>query len=97
VVTARILVEPGGREDPIVPSCATPPSAAPTGCPARRWALPRRRLGAAREAFTEVGGFSERLWLGGEEELMAGDLAAAGLGAVLPARADGAPPGVQGA
>jgi GT2 family glycosyltransferase len=31
-----------------------------------------------REAFDEVGGFSERLWLGGEEELMAGDLAAAG-------------------
>jgi GT2 family glycosyltransferase len=31
-----------------------------------------------REAFTEVGGFCERLWLGGEEELMAGDLAAAG-------------------
>ncbi len=31
-----------------------------------------------REAFTEVGGFCERLWLGGEEELMAGDLAATG-------------------
>jgi GT2 family glycosyltransferase len=31
-----------------------------------------------REAFREVGGFSERLWLGGEEELMAADLAAAG-------------------
>jgi GT2 family glycosyltransferase len=31
-----------------------------------------------RDAFAEAGGFSERLWLGGEEELMAGDLAAAG-------------------
>ena len=32
----------------------------------------------SRAAFTEVGGFSARLWLGGEEELMAGDLAARG-------------------
>jgi GT2 family glycosyltransferase len=31
-----------------------------------------------RDAFDAVGGFNERLWLGGEEELMAGDLAAAG-------------------
>jgi hypothetical protein len=31
-----------------------------------------------RAAFLAVGGFSERLWLGGEEELMAGDLAARG-------------------
>jgi GT2 family glycosyltransferase len=31
-----------------------------------------------REAFEQVGGFSGRLWLGGEEELMAGDLAARG-------------------
>ena len=29
-------------------------------------------------AFQEVGGFSERLWLGGEEELLSLDLAAAG-------------------
>jgi GT2 family glycosyltransferase len=29
-------------------------------------------------AFREVGGFSRRLWLGGEEELLAIDLAAAG-------------------
>ena len=31
-----------------------------------------------RRAFEEVGGFSERLWLGGEEELLASDLAARG-------------------
>lgn len=31
-----------------------------------------------REAFLECGGFSRRLWLGGEEELLAVDLATAG-------------------
>ncbi len=79
VVTARILVEPGGEEDPIVPELRDSPV---RGAP---W-LPGPALGSflagasvlRREAFLEVGGFSERLWLGGEEELMAGDLAAAG-------------------
>ncbi|MGY1814809.1 glycosyltransferase family 2 protein [Blastococcus sp. SYSU D00820] len=79
VVTARILVEPGGREDPIVPELRDSP------VPGADW-LPGPALGSflagasvvRREAFAEVGGFSERLWLGGEEELMAGDLAAAG-------------------
>jgi GT2 family glycosyltransferase len=79
VVTARILVEPGGAEDPIVPELRDSP------VPGADW-LPGPALGSflagasvvRREAFTEVGGFCERLWLGGEEELMAGDLAAAG-------------------
>ncbi|MGY1744977.1 glycosyltransferase family 2 protein [Blastococcus sp. SYSU D00695] len=79
VVTARILVEPGGREDPIVPELRDSP------VPGAGW-LPGPALGSflagasvvRREAFTAVGGFSPRLWLGGEEELMAGDLAAAG-------------------
>jgi GT2 family glycosyltransferase len=79
VVTARILVEPGGGEDPIVPELRDSPV---RGAP---W-LPGPALGSflagasvvRREAFEAVGGFSERLWLGGEEELMAGDLAAAG-------------------
>ena len=79
VVTARILVEPGGEEDPIVPELRDSPV---RGAP---W-LPGPALGSflagasvlRRDAFLEVGGFSERLWLGGEEELMAGDLAAAG-------------------
>jgi GT2 family glycosyltransferase len=79
VVTARILVEPGGREDPIVPELRDSP------VPGAGW-LPGPALGSflagasvvRRAAFVEVGGFSERLWLGGEEELMAGDLAAAG-------------------
>lgn len=79
VVTARIVVEPGGTEDPIVPELRDSP------VPGADW-LPGPALGSflagasvvRREAFVAVGGFSERLWLGGEEELMAGDLAAAG-------------------
>ena len=79
VVTARILVEPGGAEDPIVPELRDSPVRGADWLPGP--ALGSFLAGASilrREAFLEVGGFSERLWLGGEEELMAGDLAAAG-------------------
>ncbi|RBY78982.1 glycosyltransferase family 2 protein [Geodermatophilus sp. TF02-6] len=79
VVTARILVEPGGAEDPIVPELRDSPVRGADWLPGP--ALGSFLAGASvlrRDAFTEVGGFSERLWLGGEEELMAGDLAAAG-------------------
>jgi GT2 family glycosyltransferase len=79
VVTARILVEPGSREDPVVPELRNSPVRGAAWLPGP--ALGSFLAGASvvrREAFTAVGGFSERLWLGGEEELMAGDLAAAG-------------------
>jgi GT2 family glycosyltransferase len=79
VVTARILVEPGGTEDPIVPELRNSPVRGAGWLPGP--ALGSFLAGASvvrREAFLGVGGFSERLWLGGEEELMAGDLAAAG-------------------
>jgi GT2 family glycosyltransferase len=79
VLTARILVEPGGREDPIVPELRDSPVRGADWLPGP--ALGSFLAGASvlrRSAFTAVGGFSERLWLGGEEELMAGDLAAAG-------------------
>ncbi|MGY1640982.1 glycosyltransferase family 2 protein [Geodermatophilus sp. SYSU D00703] len=79
VVTARILVEPGAREDPIVAELRDSPVRGPGWLPGP--ALGSFLAGASvlrRAAFAEVGGFSERLWLGGEEELMAGDLAAAG-------------------
>ncbi len=49
-VTARIVVEPSGEDDPIVPELA----------------------------FRAAGGFSPRLWLGGEEELLCTDLVASG-------------------
>ncbi|MEU6060765.1 glycosyltransferase [Streptomyces sp. NPDC047097] len=78
-VTARILVEPGGREDPIVAELRDSPVQGPD------W-LPGPALGSflaaatvmRTDAFREAGGFSERLWLGGEEELLATDLATAG-------------------
>jgi GT2 family glycosyltransferase len=79
VVTARILVEPGGTEDPIVPELRDSPVRGADWLPGP--ALGSFLAGASvvrRTAFDEVGGFSERLWLGGEEELMAGDLAARG-------------------
>ena len=79
VVTGRILVEPGGREDPIVPELRDSPMPGP------RW-LPGPALGSflagasmlRAEAFREAGGFSPRLWLGGEEELLSADLLALG-------------------
>ena len=79
VVTARIVVEPGGHDDPIVAELRDSP------VPRAAW-LPGPALGSflagasvvRREAFLACGGFSPRLWLGGEEELLATDLAAAG-------------------
>ncbi|MET9323383.1 glycosyltransferase [Streptomyces sp. NPDC003038] len=78
-VTARILIEPGGREDPIVAELRDSPIEGPA------W-LPGPALGSflaaatvlRADAFREAGGFSERLWLGGEEELLATDMAARG-------------------
>jgi GT2 family glycosyltransferase len=79
VVTGRILVEPGSREDPINAELLHSPVEGPEWMPGP--ALGSFLAGASvvrRAAFREVGGFSERLWLGGEEELLAADLATAG-------------------
>ncbi len=78
-VTARILVEPDGTEDPIVEELRNSPLVGP------RW-LPGPALGSflaaatvlRTDAFRHAGGFHPRLWLGGEEELLAADLAADG-------------------
>ncbi|MFF9819155.1 glycosyltransferase family 2 protein [Streptomyces sp. NPDC014006] len=78
-VTARILVEPGSTDDPITEELRNSP------VPAPRW-LPGPALGSflaaatvlRTEAFRAAGGFHPRLWLGGEEELLAADLAANG-------------------
>ena len=79
VLTARIVVEPAGTDDPIVPELRDSPVRGRPGLPGP--ALGSFLAGASvvrREAFTAVGGFSARLWLGGEEELLAADLATAG-------------------
>ncbi|MET7854911.1 glycosyltransferase [Streptomyces avermitilis] len=78
-VTARILVEPGGVEDPITEELRDSPVRGP------EW-LPGPALGSflaaatvlRTDAFRTAGGFHPRLWLGGEEELLAADLAANG-------------------
>ncbi|GAB2716128.1 glycosyltransferase family 2 protein [Streptomyces bullii] len=78
-VTARIVVEPDGTEDPIVKELRDSPIPQPA------W-LPGPALGSflaaatvlRTDAFRTAGGFHPRLWLGGEEELLAADLAANG-------------------
>ncbi|SOD61631.1 Glycosyltransferase, GT2 family [Streptomyces zhaozhouensis] len=78
-VTARIVVEPDGGEDPIVAELRSSPLPRPPGLPGP--ALGSFLAGATvlrADAFRAVGGFSRRLWLGGEEELVAADLMAAG-------------------
>lgn len=78
-VTARILVAPDLVEDPITPELRDSPVPGPAWLPGP--ALLGVLAGASMfrvAAFREVGGFSARLWLGGEEELLALDLAARG-------------------
>ncbi|SEB78996.1 Glycosyltransferase, GT2 family [Streptomyces sp. 2131.1] len=78
-VTARIVVEPAGEDDPVVAELRDSPL---TGPP---W-LPGPAIGSflaaatvmRTDAFREAGGFHPGLWLGGEEELMATDLMRAG-------------------
>jgi GT2 family glycosyltransferase len=78
-VTARIVVEPDGTDDPIVEELRDSP------VPGPGW-LPGPALGSflaaatvlRTDAFRAAGGFHPRLWLGGEEELLAADLAADG-------------------
>lgn len=78
-VTGRILVAPTMVEDPITPELRNSPVPGPAWLPGP--ALLGVLAGASMfrvAAFREVGGFSSRLWLGGEEELLALDLAARG-------------------
>ncbi|MFI5956200.1 glycosyltransferase family 2 protein [Cryptosporangium sp. NPDC051539] len=80
-VTARILVHSAGEvsEDPIVPELRESPVPRPPWLPGP--ALGSFLAGATvvrLEPFRAAGGFSPRLWLGGEEELLAADLSAAG-------------------
>ncbi|WP_127783590.1 glycosyltransferase [Rhodococcus sp. X156] len=79
VLTARIVVEPGGHDDPICDELRRSPLHHPAGLPGHP--LLSFLAGASvvrRSAFEAAGGFSARLWLGGEEELLAADLATAG-------------------
>lgn len=78
-VTARIVVEPGGTDDPVVAELRDSPLTGPD------W-LPGPAIGSflaaatvmRTSAFREAGGFHPGLWLGGEEELLATDLMQSG-------------------
>jgi GT2 family glycosyltransferase len=79
VLTADIRVEPGDREDPIceeMRQSPLPPAAGTPGYPLLSFLAGASVL--RRSAFESAGGFSGRLWLGGEEELLASDLAREG-------------------
>jgi GT2 family glycosyltransferase len=78
-VTARIVVEPDGTDDPITPELAGSPLPGRPGLPGP--ALLSIMAGASvlrAQAFRAAGGFSPRLWLGGEEELLCADLVVRG-------------------
>lgn len=78
-VTGRCLVEPELAEDPITPELRHSPVRAPDWLPGPALLGVLAGLTTFRvNAFEQVGGFSSRLWFGGEEELLALDLAAAG-------------------
>jgi GT2 family glycosyltransferase len=78
-VTARIVVEPDGTDDPITPELAHSPLPGRPGLPGP--ALLSIMAGASvlrASSFRAAGGFSPRLWLGGEEELLCADLVTGG-------------------
>nr|WP_202512714.1 glycosyltransferase [Streptomyces sp. SID3343] len=80
-VTGRVIVEPDGTEDPIVAELRSSPVAPPAGSCLPGPVLGSILAGASMvrvEPFRAVGGFSARLLLGGEEELLSADLTAAG-------------------
>jgi len=79
VVTARITVEPGGHVDAISTEMERSPLDRPPGVAG--YPLLSFLAGASvvrRSAFAALGGFSRRFLIGGEEELLAADLADAG-------------------
>lgn len=79
VVTGRIVVEPGGAEDPICADLRGSPVPRPPGSAGPL--LVSFLAGASvvrRRAFLGAGGFEPRLLIGGEEELLAADLLASG-------------------
>lgn len=79
VATARIVVGPEQEEDPICAELDRSPLPRQAGMPGP--SLLGFMAGASvvrRDAFLDVGGFEPRFFIGGEEELLALDLVAAG-------------------
>jgi N-acetylglucosaminyl-diphospho-decaprenol L-rhamnosyltransferase len=79
VIQARILVGPGERDDPTCVEMAASPLAAGERQPGHPLvSFVACAVVVRRAAFLAVGGFEERLAVGGEEELVGWDLTAAG-------------------
>jgi GT2 family glycosyltransferase len=79
VATGRVLVGPANRPDPACDMLARSPLPRDPGMPGP--SLLGFLAGASvvrRDAFLEAGGFEPRFLIGGEEELLAADLAARG-------------------
>ena len=79
ILTGRILVGPEDREDPICAELARSPLPGDPGLPGHP--LLGFMAGASiirRDAFLDAGGFEPRFLIGGEEELLALDLAVRG-------------------
>ena len=78
-VVGRCLVEPEMTEDPLTPELRYSPVPGPDWLPGPALLGILAGLSTFRvDAFRAVGGFNRHMWLGGEEELLALDLAAAG-------------------
>jgi GT2 family glycosyltransferase len=79
LVQPRILVGPSEREDALCQEMAASPLPAGRGQPGHPLlSFIACAVVVRREAFTACGGFHERFGVGGEEELLGWDLAAAG-------------------
>lgn len=78
VVAARVRVGPAGRLDPTCALMARSPLPAPPGPGPAVLGFLACGAVARRRAFLDVGGFDLRYGVGGEEELLAVDLAAGG-------------------
>ena len=78
-IAAHVRVEPGGNDDPVSVEMEASPltgTADVPGTPVLGFLACAVAL--RREAFLQVGGFERRFHFGGEEQLLATDLAAAG-------------------
>ena len=79
VIQGHVLVGPDERDDPVCLEMAESPLPARDGQPGHALlSCVCCAVVVRREAFVQAGGFSERLHLGGEEEIFGHDLAARG-------------------
>ena len=79
LLSARVLVGPQARLDPVSAAMAAAPLGVPPGAPGPAvLGFLACSVAVRREAFRQAGGFNRRLHVYGEEALLAMDLAAAG-------------------